>query len=95
MNRIVSLSAEKAQAEYALASSIDLSGTEFNGVEGRFYGHFDGRGFAIRNLNIRTQDQSSTGLFHILDGALVENVLLESGEIFGSRITEAVLPEQQ
>lgn len=90
MNRIVSLSAEKGQAEYALANSIDLSGTEFNGVEGRFYGHFDGRGFAIRNVNIRTQDKTSTGLFHILDGALVENVLLESGEIFGSRITGGI-----
>lgn len=91
MNRIVSLSKEKAEAYYALANSVDLKGSqEFAGIEGRFSGHFDGRGFAIRNLAIRTLQKTNTGLFHILDGAVVENVNLESGEIYGSRTTGGI-----
>lgn len=90
MNRIVSLSKEKAEAFYALANSVDLEGKTFNGIEGRFCGHFNGNGFALRNLAISNPDKANTGLFHLLEGAAIENVVLESGEIFGNRIVGGI-----
>lgn len=44
-----------------------------------FKGHFDGQGFAIKNLNLSaplTEEGAVYGLFGILDGAVVENLTL-------------------
>lgn len=90
MSRIVSLSAEKAEAYYELSNNIDLKDAEFNGIEGQFRGVFDGKGFAIKNLNIRNESRSVSGLFYSLNHAQIRNVLLESGAIFGNRIVGGV-----
>lgn len=90
MSRIVSLSAEKASSYFELAAGIDLAGVEFNGIEGEFTGTFDGKGFAIKNINIQNPNKAVSGLFHSISHAAVRNVLLESGEIFGNRTVGAI-----
>ena len=43
-----------------------------------FRGHFDGNGKVIRNLTCITGGNDITGLFHTLDGAIVENLGVEN-----------------
>ena len=48
-----------------------------------FKGHFDGQGFAIKNLNLSatlSEEGAVYGLFGILDGAVIENLTLGSQE---------------
>lgn len=90
MSRIVSLSAEKADAWYELCENIDFTDQTFNGIEGLFTGSFNGKGFALQNLNIQNPNKAVSGLFHSISHAHIQNVLLESGEIFGNRIVGGI-----
>ncbi len=77
---------------YALAADIDLNfhewtpiGIEVDGVLRIFRGHFDGRGYVIRNGIVRTPaifDQCSMyGFFSVLENASIEHLNFDHIEI--------------
>ncbi len=77
--------------QYALANDIDASNTR-DWHEGRgflpmgdeevpFSGSLNGRGFSIGGLFINSGQDSSAGLFGIMDSAVIDSLLLENGDI--------------
>jgi hypothetical protein len=74
--------------DYCLARDID-AGSEPNFTpigrlaDGMFTGHFDGRGFAIRNLRIDSSE-TAVGLFAVTDNAVITNVNLLNIQVVGS-----------
>ncbi|MCX4314343.1 MAG: hypothetical protein OSJ83_10900, partial [Clostridia bacterium] len=56
----------------------------------RFKGHFDGRGFAVKNLDIVRPDENYVGLFGILDEAATVVGLSVYGDIVGKNNTGGI-----
>lgn len=84
MARVVELSYLFAGANYKLTASIDMQDVDFEGIGAfSFSGTFDGGNHVIRNLNMDLGSQSSTGFFRNIDGAVIKNFGIESGNITG------------
>ena len=66
-----------------LAADLDLAGREWHAISENaaagglaFQGSFDGQGHVIRNLNNGGEDERRTGLFGVIDKAVVKNDML-------------------
>jgi len=79
---------------YSQTAHIDLAGADWTPIaQGTVaYLHYDGAGFAIRNLNVRQADSSSpnVGLFGGLEGS-VRNLKLEGGRVEGQQNVGAIV----
>lgn len=84
---------------FVLSNDIDMSGICAASPEGwdpvgdylsRFKGHFDGRGFAVKNLDIVRPDENYVGLFGILDEAATVVGLSVYGDIVGKNNTGGI-----
>jgi len=80
------------EAHYVLGNDIDASGTvNWNDGEGfepvgatsPFKGTLDGKGYLIDGLYINRIDSNKQGLFAVLWGAVVKNVVLTNAEVTG------------
>lgn len=72
--------------EYYLTQDIDASGVILEPIgtmDKPFTGMFDGRGFAIKNLTIES-DQNNIGLFGVLYNSYVCNLNIENAEVKGN-----------
>lgn len=79
--------------KYILVSDIDLSGENFEpigDVDDPFTGDFDGGGYAIENLTIKSS-MVNTGLFGYSEGAFLSNVILNNVDVEGGAQTGALL----
>ena len=73
-----------------LTEDIDLENRQFLPIGGKdetntysFKGSFDGKGHVIRNLNVMELDIGYGGLFGYINGAVVQNLGIESGTVMG------------
>lgn len=53
-------------ADYELTQDIDCAGMTFRPIQGNFAATFDGKGFAISNLNIKAKAGAPAGIFESL-----------------------------
>ena len=71
-----------------LEADLDLAGREWHAISENatagsraFQGSFDGQGHVIRNLNNGGEDERRTGLFGVIDKAVVKNLRIENAQI--------------
>lgn len=68
-------------------ADLDLSGyqpfTPIGSSQSAFMGHYDGGGYGIQNLRVEFT-QNYAGLFGCTEGAVIENVRLVSGSVYGT-----------
>ena len=91
-----------------LANDIDLSGKDFRGIGTRmnveidsettedikrpYSGTFDGHGYRIKNMIIDTPDEGNKGLFGLVSGATIKNVIIDNScEIYSSGYSAGVV----
>ena len=80
---------EDADASFILTSNVDLANKAWTligiSLEMPFSGSFDGDGKTISGLFIDTSDAGlyAVGLFGVLDGATVSNLILATGSVKG------------
>lgn len=84
----IGLNATTLAGSYTLGNDIDATGFAFKPIGSftqQFYGTFDGKDFAIRNLTITLPSQNDVGLFGVLtSGAAIKNVHLTNIRITGA-----------
>ena len=79
-----------ASACYRLMEDLDLSGIDFQPIQG-FAGVFDGDDHYVENLTIEGDRQ--VGFFSVLNNAVIRNFGIESGSISGSFRVGAIAGE--
>ncbi len=75
-----------------LMADIDMKGRSFRPIGGNstdtsFRGTFDGQGYVVKNLLIHFPDNEKVGFFGSLKGGTVKNFGIESGMVFGGKVT--------
>lgn len=85
-----------------LTADIDLENRVFLPIGGKdesgnsyFRGTFDGKGHVIRNLNIMETDLGYAALFGYANGAMIQNLGIESGMVMGSTRSAAFVAVAQ
>lgn len=93
MARVIDISIDFAKAYYELTASLDLQDVDFQGigVQNAFQGVFDGNGHVIKNVNIHVKGKELTGFFHSAEGAVIQNLGIESGMVRGQKKTGALV----
>ena len=80
---------------YVMTADVDISEYEWEPIGTSssidFAGHFDGDNYEISGLNLLDDTASIYGLFGYATGAVIENVIIKSGVICGTRTTGAIL----
>jgi len=85
-NEIYNGNQELARANFIMTNDIQLNGskqwTPIGSVHNPFRGTFNGNGFSITGIQI-TGGLSNIGLFGVIDGGHVSNIIIEQSNIIG------------
>ena len=82
-------SVDYANITITLGANIDLGGENWNPING-FEGTFDGNGYTISNLYVRTEGKASAGLFANLKG-YVQNLTVKAADVQGHYMTGVIV----